>query len=119
MTDPDAPSRKDPQYREILHWLVINIPGSDLNKGETLTPYRGSGPPKGTGLHRYIFLVFKQSGKKSFDEPNLTNPKRENRMKFSTRNFVSKHKLTLVAGNLYQAQYDSYCDILHAQLRKD
>ncbi|KAB7507234.1 OV-16 antigen [Armadillidium nasatum] len=54
---PMPPSRKDPQYREILHWLVINIPGSDLNKGETLTPYRGSGPPKGTGIYELSIYI--------------------------------------------------------------
>lgn len=26
MTDPDAPSRQNPKYREWHHWLVVNIP---------------------------------------------------------------------------------------------
>lgn len=47
MTDPDAPSRQDPQYREWHHWLVGNIPGADVAKGETLSAYIGSGPPEG------------------------------------------------------------------------
>ncbi len=47
--DPDAPSRKEPTYREWHHWLVGNIPGADVNKGETLSEYVGSGPPQGTG----------------------------------------------------------------------
>jgi len=33
-SDPDAPSRANPIRREILHWLVINIPGNDLKLGE-------------------------------------------------------------------------------------
>lgn len=49
MTDPDAPSRQNPKFREWHHWLVGNIPGSDVNKGETLSAYVGSGPPEGTG----------------------------------------------------------------------
>lgn len=27
MTDPDAPSRKNPKFREWHHWLVVNVPG--------------------------------------------------------------------------------------------
>ncbi|CAG2119516.1 unnamed protein product, partial [Medioppia subpectinata] len=56
MTDPDVG-----EMSEIKHWLVVNIPGSDVSNGETLAGYRGSGPPK-DALHRYIFLVYKQSG---------------------------------------------------------
>ena len=47
--DPDAPSRKEPKFREWHHWLVVNIPGQDVSKGETLSEYVGSGPPEGTG----------------------------------------------------------------------
>ncbi|PAV80547.1 hypothetical protein WR25_11395 isoform B [Diploscapter pachys] len=49
MTDPDAPSRKDPKFREWHHWLVINVPGSDISKGDTIAQYIGSGPPEKTG----------------------------------------------------------------------
>ena len=47
--DPDAPSRRDPKFREWHHWLVGNIPGDKINEGEVLSEYVGSGPPKGTG----------------------------------------------------------------------
>jgi phosphatidylethanolamine-binding protein (PEBP) family uncharacterized protein len=30
-------------------------------------------PPEGTGLHRYVFLIYKQNGKLEFDEPRLVN----------------------------------------------
>lgn len=49
ITDPDAPSRKEHTYREWHHWLVGNIPGNDISKGETLSEYVGSGPPPDTG----------------------------------------------------------------------
>ena len=60
MTDPDTPSRTDPMFGECQHWVVINIPGADVSKGQTMVEYMGSGPPKGTGFHRYIFVVYKQ-----------------------------------------------------------
>jgi phosphatidylethanolamine-binding protein len=73
MTDPDAPSRAEPKFREWHHWIVANIPGNDVGEGETLSAYIGSGPPQGTGLHRYVILVYKQGEKLEFDEPRLTN----------------------------------------------
>lgn len=54
--DPDAPSRADNKFSEWRHWLVYNIQGSDVSTGSTLCEYIGAGPPKGTGLHRYILL---------------------------------------------------------------
>lgn len=116
-TDPDAPSRKDPQFREWHHWLVVNIPGDQVSKGETLSEYIGAGPPKGTGLHRYVYLVYKQPGKLSFKERKLTNQSGTRRGKFSIKNFAIKYKLGHpIAGNFYQAEFDEYVPILHKQL---
>ncbi|CAG7837088.1 unnamed protein product [Allacma fusca] len=118
MTDPDAPSRADPKFREWHHWLVVNIPGSDVSKGETLSEYIGSGPPEGTGLHRYVFLVYEQPGKLKFDEKRLTNRSGEHRGKFSIRKFAAKHKLgEPIAGNFYQAEWDEYVPKLYEQLK--
>lgn len=72
-TDPDAPSRDKADLREVRHWAVVNIPGNDVSAGETLVEYVGSGPPEGTGLHRYVFLVFKQPGKLTFDETYVSD----------------------------------------------
>lgn len=71
--DPDAPSRKEPTYREWHHWLVGNIPGNNVDQGDVLSAYIGAGPPPDTGLHRYIFLIYKQNGKINFDEKRLPN----------------------------------------------
>lgn len=117
MTDPDAPSREEPKMREWHHWLVGNIPGNDVAKGEVLSAYIGSGPPKGTGLHRYVLLVFKQPKKLTFDEPRLTNTSGEGRAKFNTQKFIEKYNLGApIAGNFFQAQYDDYVPTLYKQL---
>lgn len=72
MSDPDAPSRADPKFREVCHWTVVNIAGTDINNGDTVFDYIGSGPPEGTGLHRYVFLLFKQAdGKVQVDEEHV------------------------------------------------
>jgi len=72
MTDPDAPSRKDPKWREWVHWGVINLSatGSD---GEEVIQYIGSGPPKDTGYHRYCFLLFEHKDKVKSERPILVN----------------------------------------------
>lgn len=117
MTDPDAPSRKTPKFREWHHWLVVNIPGTDISKGEVLSAYIGSGPPKGTGLHRYVILVYKQPGKIQFQEQKLTNRSGDGRGKFSIKKFAEKYKLEKpIAGNFYQAEWDDYVPTLYKQL---
>lgn len=117
LTDPDAPSRKEPKFREWHHWLVMNIPGNQIDKGDVITDYVGSGPPKDSGLHRYVFLVFKQPKKLSCNEPRIPKTSGDKRGKFSTAKLVSKYKLgDPVAGNLFQAQYDDYVPKLYKQL---
>ena len=43
-----------------IHWVIVNIPGSDIIKGETVFKYEGPGPPKGTGQHLYTFVLYLQ-----------------------------------------------------------
>lgn len=69
-----------------------------------------------TGIHRYIFLVYKQP-------PNYTpteayRPRnRERRYLWSVRQFAKDNNLgDPVAGNFYRAEFDSYVPTLHAEL---
>ena len=48
MIDPDAPSKRRPFFGPVKHWLVVNIPGNDLKKGESLASYHGAGAHEGT-----------------------------------------------------------------------
>ncbi|KAK4560853.1 carboxypeptidase Y inhibitor [Recurvomyces mirabilis] len=81
LTDPDAPSRDDPKWSQICHWIATNVsltgmdPFRDLlstrpnqeendlvetqfSKGMvTIMPYNAPGPPPKTGKHRYIFVA--------------------------------------------------------------
>jgi len=118
MTDPDAPSRKEPKFREWHHWLVVNIPGTNVKSGEALAEYVGAGPPKGTGLHRYVLLVYKQSGKiQDKEHGHLTNRSGDKRGGWKAETFVKKHHLEgPVAGNFFQAEWDDYVPKLYEQL---
>ncbi|XP_032899001.1 phosphatidylethanolamine-binding protein 1 [Amblyraja radiata] len=117
LTDPDAPSREKPKFREWHHFLVVNMKGNDIKSGEILSDYVGSGPPQGTGLHRYVWLVYEQSKALQCDEPRLTNRSGDKRGNFKTAAFRKKYSLgSPVAGICYQAEWDNYVPKLYDQL---
>jgi phosphatidylethanolamine-binding protein (PEBP) family uncharacterized protein len=66
LIDPDAPDRNaDPSkpgtYGPWLHWLVTGCElGAAGNTCTTIRRLEGPAPPKGN--HRYIFVLFKQTG---------------------------------------------------------
>ena len=118
LVGPDAPSRDDPNLKNFLHWMVGNIPGSNLDMGETLAEYVGAVPPKDTGLHRHVFLLYKQPNKLDFqEEMRITLSEFDPRTNFSVHNFVEKYYLgNPISGNMFQAQYDDYVPVLQNQL---
>ena len=118
LTDPDAPSRTNPTNGQWQHWLVTNIPGNRVDQGQVLSDYVGSGPPKATGLHRYVFLVYRQpAGKIDFDGIAVrSNRTAEGRAKWQAHKFATDYKLEgPIAGNFYQAQWDDYVPKLYEQ----
>lgn len=83
LTDPDAPSRDNPKWAEMCHFIATGVALSASTDGacaevqlsilKDIIPYKPPGPPPKTGKHRYIFLVFAPSNGTS--EPlNLTKP---------------------------------------------
>ncbi|XP_054153623.1 protein D3-like [Oppia nitens] len=104
MVDPDAPSRQSPELRSFKHWEIINIPGDNVRSGQTVAEYWGSAPPKDTGKHRYVFLVYEQhcriNGVKRDDSE-------ESRGHFNVRQLAANYTLGApVAGNYFLAQFD-------------
>ena len=77
MTDPDVPSKTDHKWSEFCHLVECDLKllneathetsgateffASEFNtKGSnTLIEYMGPAPPKGSGPHRYVFLLYK------------------------------------------------------------
>ncbi|KAK5127223.1 hypothetical protein LTR85_008585 [Meristemomyces frigidus] len=71
LTDPDAPSRDEPEWSEICHWIATGVHRTDaddadelssrLSKSKTkvkdIMPYKPPGPPPKTGKHRYVFVA--------------------------------------------------------------
>lgn len=118
MNDPDAPSREDPKFGEWHHWMVGNISGNDVSSGDVIAAFVGSGPPPNTGLHRYVFVVYKQQGREAFEGlPRIPNTSADKRAKTKVRDIVAKYNLgPLVAGNFYFAEFDDYCPKLYKQM---
>nr|ANS56349.1 MFT-like protein [Sciadopitys verticillata] len=94
MTDPDAPSPSEPNLREWIHWLVTDIPGAtDPSQGREVLPYMGPRPP--IGIHRYVFVLFKQAG------PMVMVVPPQQRNNFSTRAFAAHYGLGLPVATVY------------------
>ena len=68
MSDPDAPSRDNPEWSEICHWIATDVsltkPDNDEDDDEVhsqhfkrlldVMPFKPPGPPPKTGKHRYV-----------------------------------------------------------------
>ena len=51
-----------------------NIPDGDIGKGDVICDYLQPFPIKGTGYHRYVFILYKQEKKLDFNK-ELRTPK--------------------------------------------
>lgn len=109
MVDPDAPSRLLPLFRELLHFLVVNIPGNKVDEGDVLADYLSPAPPMLTGPHRYTFVLFEQeNGTKVESDINIPKNSTRGRMNFSLRKFAAEKNLgEPVAANFFKASFDS------------
>lgn len=101
--------------KEWCHWVVGNIPGNNIDKGDIFTSFFPSTPPKDTGEHRYVFLFFKQSAKSDFRGlAKISTFQMDGRNKFSTKVFVDTFNLGVpVAGNFYLAAWDESCEEMY------
>ncbi|EFJ09268.1 TF1-like protein, partial [Selaginella moellendorffii] len=89
MVDPDPPGPQIPILRNILHWIVVNIPAQSTNvseQGDHLAPYLSPTPVQ--GVHCYYFLLFRQ---KQIHAGSLSGSL--SRTLFSVRVFTEKYDL--------------------------
>ncbi|KAF3556727.1 hypothetical protein F2Q69_00012331 [Brassica cretica] len=96
MTDPDVPGPSDPYLREHLHWIVTDIPGTtDVTFGYEM-------PRPNIGIHRFVYLLFKQNRRGSVvSVPSY-------RDQFNTRMFAHDNDLGLpVAAVFFNCQRET------------
>ncbi|XP_074702983.1 large ribosomal subunit protein mL38 isoform X2 [Strix aluco] len=108
LTNPDGHLRDaDSEY---LHWLVTNIPGNDIKSGKEICHYLPPFPARGTGYHRFVFLLFKQDCPIDFSEDVRPVPCHSLKMRtFSTFDWYRKHEDAMTPAGLafFQCQWDS------------
>ncbi|CAG9787742.1 unnamed protein product [Diatraea saccharalis] len=105
MIDPDAPPKIEDGF--YLHMLKSNVPGLALKSKENSKTvgidYRGykpPTPPRGTGPHRYISLLYEQG-----DGNNFLPPVPPTRSRFSLSSWLrGKNLCGPVAGTLFRSQ---------------
>ena len=106
--DPDTPSHTTQSYTQRLHTLKSDIPLSILTGetdlfsdiGRTLVPWEPPAPEKGSGRHRYVFILLLQT---SSSQSTCTSPRREG---FNFRTFLSENgyaNTSIVGINLVRA----------------
>ncbi|GAB7328215.1 hypothetical protein MBLNU13_g00237t1 [Cladosporium sp. NU13] len=127
LTDPDAPSRNNPKWSQICHWIATDVhltpsSGSDNNndfhiigggqKHQTLTeimPYKPPGPPPKTGKHRYVFVALAPRNGTT-ERLHLSTPGDRQRWGFEgeragLREWAGKNGLGVVGANFVYAQH--------------
>lgn len=139
LTDPDAPSRGNEKWSEYAHWVVTDLrlepstlSGNDIvneaevginfvpSGGHELIPYMGPGPPPETGLHRYVFILYRQNGSGASASasasvsgaPDFTALSSENRACWGSgvagagaQEYAAVHRLRPVAVNFFYAEH--------------
>jgi hypothetical protein len=93
-----------------------NIPNGDVSKGELIAPYLQPFPPKGTGYHRHVFVLYKQDKKLDLQDLKLKDSADLEARTFSTFEFYRKHQddMTPAGLSFFQANWDdSLTDFYH------
>ncbi|XP_075221509.1 protein D1-like [Lycorma delicatula] len=113
MIDVDAPHVKRPIYRSWLNWLVGNVPGRNFSDGETIAEYVGPYPPKLSGLHRFVVLVYQHDNKIDFRENIIAKYNFYDRQNFSNFEFEKKYNIgEATFMNYFCVKYDRFVPTL-------
>ena len=102
--------------KEILHWLVCNIPDSMFSKGSTLMEYLPPFPWKGSGFHRLVFTLYKHSNPVGINNDIIGDPNTLHGRTFSSWDFSSSLNMAPIGFAWCQVQWDesvtSTCSLL-------
>ncbi|KAH7379236.1 phosphatidylethanolamine-binding protein [Phaeosphaeria sp. MPI-PUGE-AT-0046c] len=127
LTDPDAPSRDDPKWSEMCHWIATNVTLSPSDNSYSILPlpefgltttshaspddvveYKPPGPPKKTGKHRYVFIVFAPRNGTSetlwLEKPGERKHWGTGKERGGVRDWAGRNGLVPVAANFIYAQ---------------
>nr|XP_018903746.1 PREDICTED: putative odorant-binding protein A5 [Bemisia tabaci]XP_018903747.1 PREDICTED: putative odorant-binding protein A5 [Bemisia tabaci] len=99
--EPEHPTKaRKKHYYEFVHWLVVNIPGTQIDKGNEIIEYVGYRAfYEDKEPHRLIFLAYKQPSSDPM-EFNITKlipeqlVERWHHLNFTARKFAADYDLT-------------------------
>ncbi|KAH0348277.1 PEBP-like protein, partial [Aureobasidium melanogenum] len=106
LTDPDGPSRDNPKWSQVCHWLGSSRDG-DVKE---LVEYKAPAPPEKTGKHRYVAVVLVP--RNGTTEPlDLVVPEERKRWGYDgeragVREFAGVNGLKVIAANFIYSQND-------------
>ncbi|KIW03955.1 hypothetical protein, variant [Verruconis gallopava] len=112
MTDPDAPSRDNPKWSEMCHWIATNVSLSSTqwlqSKPADVITYKPPGPPPKTGKHRYVLVAYAPSNMTT-TPLNLTVPENRQHWGFGNegkgvRDWAEQNGLVPVGANFIYAK---------------
>lgn len=112
MTDPDAPSRSDHKWSEYCHHVETGIKFNDpqgglISNGHEVIKHMGPGPPKNTGDHRYIWMLFEEVEKnQTFSPINDRINWGYNTPATGIERWATENNLKLLAMNFFFAEND-------------
>jgi len=112
VVDPDNPSPETQSFSQRLQYLKSDIPLSILTgeinifsgKGQNLLPWEPPAPERGSGRHRYVFILLQQPSSSPVSSI-LQVPAREN---FNFRDFMTEEgyaNTSIVGINLFRATW--------------
>ncbi|KAI1375610.1 PEBP-like protein [Hypoxylon crocopeplum] len=115
ITDPDAPSRENPEWSEFCHFIATGVTVSSDSSDvlrlaglDDVMPYKPPGPPPKTGKHRYVFLLFAPANGTT-DRLRLSKPGDRKhwgtgKERHGVRDWADENGLEPVAANFIYAQ---------------
>lgn len=94
---------------EIISLFRANIEGNNVSGGQTIVPYFRAFPPKGTGYHRHVFVLYKQEKEIDVNQFKVGETDSLEKRTFSTVDFYRQFQDDLTPAGLafFQADYDN------------
>jgi len=126
LVDPDAPSPQDRKYSPWRHWVQPGLKPMTLTEIEeksksaqpsenggfeivrktldAATSYKGPGPNKGTGFHRYLFLLYHSASSPSITAEDTGGHEFTSRRAWNVTKFTEEKGLKLVGANWFKCR---------------
>ncbi|XP_072156778.1 uncharacterized protein [Bemisia tabaci] len=90
----DEPTEKNPSKREYIFWLITNIHSYAIEGGDEIIEYKQPKVAQGSGVHRYVFIVYIQPNDNlTMTWKPVNSTSETHRANFNQRKFAKKHKL--------------------------